>query len=72
MADIRKENQPAPRSGYPQSRWEGEGGPPAPEDDAKLAKEEKTASREAKPDEELVTDRSKKGGSCCAGMTDQP
>lgn len=68
MADIRKENQPAPRSGYPQMRWEGEGGPPAPEDDAKLAKEEKEnkpASRELKPDEKTVTDRSKKGDCGC-------
>ena len=60
-----KENTPAPRSGYPQSRWEGEGGPSAPEDDAKLAKEEKTASREVKPDGETVTDRSKNGGCGC-------
>ncbi len=60
-----KENTPAPRSGYPQSRWEGEGGPPAPEDDTKLAKEEKTASREVKPDGETVTDRSKNGGCGC-------
>ncbi|MBL8711648.1 MAG: hypothetical protein JNM12_02020 [Alphaproteobacteria bacterium] len=65
MADIRKENQPAPRSGYPQMRWEGEGGPPAPEDDAKLANEEKAQSREAKPDEKTVTDRSKKGDCGC-------
>ncbi len=65
MADIRKENQPAPRSGFPQSRWEGEGGPPAPEDDAKLAKEEKTAVRDAKPDADKVTDSSKKGDCGC-------
>jgi hypothetical protein len=61
MADIRKENQPPPRSGYPQMRWEGEGGPPAPEDDAKLAKEEKTA----KPDKAAVADSSKKGDCGC-------
>lgn len=66
MADIRKENQPAPRSGYPQMRWEGEGGPPAPEDDAKLAKEEKTASSELKPDGEKATDRSKKSDCGCS------
>lgn len=50
MAEIRKDNQPAPRSGYPQMRWEGEGGPPAPEDDAKLAKEDKSAERTKKGD----------------------
>ncbi|MCC7037878.1 MAG: hypothetical protein IT560_11315 [Alphaproteobacteria bacterium] len=50
MAKIRKDNQPAPRSGYPQMRWEGEGGPPAPEDDAKLAKDDKSEERTKKGD----------------------